>query len=293
MEGYPPIRSNLPVYCNWGNNDNIGDEIMDISTDATGTVITLLRTDYAQMTFQFQVYEISAVLLLIAAIGILLLFWYVGALPFFVSRLITHDIVIGIMDKTTRTIKPNSKFKKRNGIYFYNGQPLPFVKCYPGNFLFAGMPFDILDIDLAVIESPVYQKACRDLISAGYPNINALEKAVMFSQMKEGDPRVDEMILREGYDNYKDACLKINPQHLTVESPIIKQFFTSLPLSDLIGYGTEVPSEDVSGEVDDIYEANKPSARLKRELAKMIPICILIFAACAGCAVLYMVFFKG
>jgi hypothetical protein len=199
---------------------------------------------------------------------------------------------VGILYKITRRIAPNKDFKKFNEVLYYKGVPLPFVKIYPGNFLFAGFPFDIVDVDLAVISDPRYQRACAELRAAGYPNINALEKALLFSQMKENDHRVEEIMTREGYKNYEDAKEAINPASITVEHDLVKQFFTAIPLSEMLGYGTEVPSEDILGEVDDVYEARKPSMQMKREIERIIPVCTIMFVAVVVVVLLYWVFLK-
>jgi type VI protein secretion system component VasF len=60
----------------------------------------------------------------------------------------------------------------------------------------------------------------------------------------------------------------------------------------MLGYGTSVPSDDILGEVDDVYEARKPSMRVKRDIAKMVPIAVLIMGACAAAAIAYIMFFN-
>lgn len=258
--------------------------------DTSGTWTILATSTWNQMQQQFQIYQISAIVMVFVIIGICILFR--DAFPFIWARFVTHDVVVGVMNKTTRRIQPNRHFKKQGGMFYYMGEPLPFVKVYPGNFMFAGLPFDILDVDLDVISSPAYRKACNDLREKGYRDINALEKAIQFSQMDKDDLRVLEIIDREGYDNYEDAKKKINPANLTIEDKLVKQFFTSIQLSEIHGYGMSVPSEDILGEVDDVYEARKPSMQAQREIAKMLPICILIFLSAAAVVVIYMVFFK-
>lgn len=230
--------------------------------------------------------------MLFVILGICILFK--DAFPFMWARFVTHEVVVGIMDRTTRRITPNKDFKKKNGVFYYKGEALPYIKVYPGNYLFCGLPFDILDVDLQVITDPRYRKACSDLRKAGYPNINSLEKAIWFSQI--GDPndlRMKEMIAREGYADYEEARVAINPKNLTVEHPIVKQFFTSIQLGELVGYGSCVPSDNILGEVDDVYEARKPDMKFKREIEKMIPTVLLIFGMAAAVVIIYIVFFKA
>ena len=248
-------------------------------------------SQWKDMQMQFQIYQISAIVLFFVIIAVFVLFK--DAFPFMWARFITHDIVVGIVDKTTNRITLNKDFKKKNGMLYYHGEPQHFVKMYPANFLFAGLPFDIVDVDLKVLDDPRYKKVCKTLRANGYPNIDALEKALVFSMMAKDDPRVKEIMIREHYATYDEACKAINPMGITVEHNIVKQFFTSINLSEMLGYGTEVPSEDILGEVDDIYEARKPQTQFKRDMGKIVPLCILIFAVAAGVVVLYLVFFKG
>jgi hypothetical protein len=259
--------------------------------DTSGTWTVMQTSTWNQMQQNFTIYQVTSILLFFAILTVMILFKDV--FPFMWARFVTHEIVVGVLDKTTRRITPNRNFKKHNGVFYYKGDPLPFVKVYKGNFMFAGLPFDILDVDLASVTDPRYQKACSELRKAGYPNMDALDKAILFSQMKKGDLRATELISREGYADYEDAVKHINPGNLTVDHDLVKQFFTSIPLSEMLGYGTEVPSEDILGEVDDIYEARKPSMVVQRELAKMLPIVIIIFAIAAAVVVLYVVFIKG
>jgi len=228
--------------------------------------------------------------MLFVIIGVILLFkdtW-----PFIWARFISHDVVVGILDPKTRRITPNKDFKKINGLFYHKGQPLPFVKVYKGNFMFTGLPFDLLDIDIRIIDSPLYQRACANMVKNGYKNIDMLEKAILFSQMNEGDHRIAELMKRENYKTYEEAQTKINPKNITIETPEVKQFFTAIQLSELDGYGTEVPSDDILNEVDDVYEARKPSMLVKREIMKIIPICVVVFVVAVAGVVLYMTFIK-
>jgi len=256
--------------------------------DSTWTILT--TDQWNGMQSQFMIYQYSAVLLIFVIIGIILLFkdtW-----PFIWARFISHEVVVGILDPRTRRIMPNKDFKKLNGLFYYRGQPLPFVKVYPGNFMFTGLPFDILDIDIRTIESPLYQRACANMIKLGYKNIDALEKAILFSQMDKHDHRIAELLKRENYATYEAAKKAINPSNITIETPDVKQFFTFIEMSELDGYGTEVPSDDILNEVDDVYEARKPSMLVKREIMKMIPICVLLFGLSVAGVIIYMVFLK-
>ena len=262
---------------------------MVVDTSGSWTVLQTSAWNAAQQ--QFQIYQIAGIILLLLIIAICVMFK--DAFPFIWARFVTHEVVVGILDATTHRITPNRDFKKRANMFYYKGEPLPFVKCYKGNFLFTGLPFDILDVNMDVITDPRYRKACSELKKMGYPNIDALEKAILFSQMSADDPRVAEIIYREGYKDYEDAWARINPSDLTIESPIVKQFFVAMPLEELIGYGSHVPSEDILGEVDDVYESRKPSMQFKRDMEKILPMCIIVFLAAVILVVAYVVFFKG
>lgn len=258
--------------------------------DTSGTWTILATSDWNTMQSQFMIYQYSSVLLIFVIIGIIVLFK--DSFPFVWARFVTHEVVVGILDKITRRIFPNKDFKKHNEVLYYEGVPLPFVKMYSGNFMFTGLPFDIVDVDLKVINDPRYKKACKEIAAKGYPNINALEKALLFSQMKPDDHRVQDLMLRENYKTYEDARRAINPANISVEDPLVKQFFTAISLSEMLGYGTEVPSEDILGEVDDVYEARKPSMQMKRQVEKMIPICAAMFIVAVIGVVVYWVFLK-
>ena len=261
--------------------------------DTSGTWTVMQSSTWNQMQQMFSIYQISAILLIFIIITIMVLFK--DAFPFMWARFVTHEIVVGVLDKTTRRIVPNSHFKKVNGMFYYDGEPQPFIKVYGGNFMFAGLPFDIVDVDLNVLKDPRYIKACTELRKKGYPNIDALERAILFSQMtdKEDDLRIKDWMSREGFESYADMKKRINPAGITVDHDMVKQFFTTIQLSEMIGYGTEVPSEDILGEVDDVYEARKPSMKFQRDMSRVRPAVILIIAIGAIVIIVYKVFFAS
>jgi len=251
------------------------------------TISILQQAEWAQMQTQFTLYQTGAVLMFFAIIGFVILFR--EAFPFIWARFVTHNIVVGLKDKNN-VISINGHFSKKDGKFYYNKQPLDFVKVYPGNFFFAGHHYDVLDLDLEVINSPGYKKACDKLIAAGYRNMDALEKAILFSQMPKDDERVKEMITREGYKSYEDAAKKINPLGLGIHSDIMPMFFIATPLSSLVGYGSEVPPEDIAGEVDDTYEANKPSKAAMKKIMTILPYAVGMIALAIIIAVVYKMF---
>ena len=217
----------------------------------------------------------------------------------------THEPVVCLVDRLTREIKPDKRFRKSKGVFYFLSVdptdprrkmkffPQPFLKVYPGNFYFTGLPWDIIDADIKVLEDPRFKKACEQLKSEGYPNINALEQAILFSSMipknpedsDTFDPRLKEWMNREGYKNYAEMKAQINPKSYTIDSPIIRQFFTSCQITDFLGYGTDIPESNINGECHDIYESKKPSEAAKRKFQELAPLIVGILAICAVAAV--------
>jgi hypothetical protein len=72
------------------------------------------------------------------------------------------------------------------------------------------LPWDIVDSEVKILEDPRFQKACNQLKAEGYPNIDALEQAILFSSMtpanpndpKKFDPRLKEWMNRSGFTTY-------------------------------------------------------------------------------------------
>lgn len=271
--------------------------------DASWTILDSM-TQWQQLQQQFFIYQcLSLVVFPLIILALLVLFH--GAWSFVWARLVTHEAVVCHVDRLTREIKPEKRFRKRNGVLFFEMRdpadprrakrfiPQPFVKIYPGNFYFAGFPWDILDVEIPVLEDPRFQKACNQLKSEGYPNIEALERAVLFSSMvprnkddpKCYDPRLTEWMNREGFTDYEVMQKQINPMNYTIESPIIKKFFTFCPISEFLGYGTEIPESSINGECNDIYESKKPQEEAKRKLQSIFPLCVVIFLVVAVAAI--------
>lgn len=250
----------------------------------------MAASTWNQMQTQFTMYQTSAIILFIAIIGIVVLFR--PTFPFVWSRFISHETVVGILDKN-RNIIPTLGFKLVNGMWYYKDKPLPFVKNYPGRYFFIGIPFQVLTVDLTMINDPNYNKYVKELQRLGYPNIDALESAILFSQIiDENDYRIKDIITRNGYTSYEEAQTKINPANLTVDSKLVKPFFSSVPLSELIGYGEEIPTENIHGEVDDRFEAMKPNAMALKKIKEMLPWCLGMIAVSVLVVILYKVFFS-
>ena len=246
--------------------------------------VQMLQSEWLGMQNNFSMYQISAVLLLFAIIGLVVLF--LPTLPFVIARFITHETVVGVLDKN-RNITPRLGFKLVNNIWYYKGTPLWFIKKYPGRFFFAGLPFEVIAFDMAMIKNPAYLKYTEELRNVGYANMDALENAISFSMMTEYDPRVDEIIRRGNYKGYEDARLSINPANLTIDSAIVKPFFTSISLQELMGYGADIPAENILGEVDDIFESKKPSLQAMKKIQNILPWCILLLAGAAAAVIAY------
>lgn len=264
---------------------------------SAGDIALLTAKEWATLQQQFQMYQIGAVLMFFVIIAIVVLFK--DAIPFAISRYITHDLVVGTLEKNKRIV-PRRGFELKDDTYYYKEglfsgetQPLPFVYHYPGTFFFCGIQFDVLNIDLETIKDPKYKAICQKLIQDGYPNMKALQKAIMFSQMNgKDDPRVREIMIREGYNTYEDACKTINPKNLTVKSKGLDMFFDSISLANITGYGDDIPPENILGEVDDIFEARKPQNIAAKKLREILPICAIIVAGSAAAVVAYLLFFK-
>jgi hypothetical protein len=272
--------------------------------DATWTVLPSLGT-WTQLQQQFVVYQaMSVVVFPLIILALLVLFR--PAWPFVWARLVTHEPIVCIVDRLTREITPDKRFRKSKGVFYFLSPdpsdpkrhkkffPEPFIKVYPGNFYFTGLPWDIVDADVKILEDPRFRKACNQLKAEGYANIEALEQAILFTSMTPGkpnnpesfDPRLKEWMNRAGFKTYEEMKAKINPKDYTIDSPIIKQFFTSCQISEFLGYGTDIPESNINGECHDIYESKKPSEAAKRTFQNMLPIIIGIILICAVGAVI-------
>lgn len=247
----------------------------------------MAQSVWTDMQNQFSMYQISAILMFFAILGIIILFR--PMFPFVWSRFVSHDIVVGLLDNKNNII-PTLGFKLINGVWYYKGEPLYFVKNYPGTYFFAGIPFTVLSLELSMLKNPLYMKYSKVLRDWGYKNMDMLEEAILFSQMQPDDLRVKEMMTRYGIKQYDTLKKKINPHGLTIKHKEVKPFFSSIQLSEIMGYGDDIPPEDILGEVDDIYEANKPNNAAMKKLRDILPYCIIIVAATGLIVVLYKVF---
>jgi hypothetical protein len=126
--------------------------------DATWTVLPSLDT-WTALQQQFVIYQaLSIVVFPLIILAMLILFR--PAWSFVWARLVTHEHIICRVDRLTREITPDTRFRKRNGVlYFLSPDPAdprrrkkyfpePFIKVYPGNFYFTGLPWDIVDVDM-------------------------------------------------------------------------------------------------------------------------------------------------
>lgn len=276
----------------------------------TWTVLESMA-QWQQLQQQFFIYQtLSIIVFPLIIIALLALFR--GAWPFAWARFVTHETIICHMDRLTRKITPDKRFRKRNGILYFLAvdpkdpkrrkkyMPQPFIKMYPGNFYFTGIPWEIVDADISVLEDLRFQRACNQLKEEGYPNIDALERAVLFSTMvpkdpskpEHYDPRLKEWMSREGFKDFETMRQQINPEGYTIESVLVKKFFTFCPISDFLGYGTDIPESNLNGECNDIYESKKPQEAGKRKFQELLPIAVLIMLVAALAAVVVS-FVKG
>ena len=257
--------------------------------DAMWTILPSLSA-WQQAQQQFVIYQALSIVVFPLVIGALLILFR-PCWPFVWARLVTHEPVVCLVDRLTREILPDKRFRKNKGVFYFLQPdptdpkrrlkyfPQPFLKVYPGNFYFTGLPWDIIDADVKVLEDPRFKKACEKLKAEGYPNINALEQAILFSTMvpkniediTSFDPRLSEWMAREGYKTYAEMATQINPKGYTIDSPIIRQFFTSCQITEFLGYGTDIPESNINGECHDIYESKKPSEAAKRKFQELLP----------------------
>ena len=272
-------------------------------TDSTWTILPSMQV-WAQAQQQFVIYQALSVVVLPLIIGAMLILFR-PAWPFVWARIVTHEPVVCLVDRLTREIKPDKRFRKNKGVFYFLSPdpadpkrrkkyfPEPFIKSYTGNFYFTGLPWDIIDADVKVLEDPRFRKACNQLKAEGYPGIDALEQAILFSSMippnpndpSTFDPRLKEWMNRGGYPDYETMKNKINPKEYTIDTPLVKQFFTSCPITDFLGYGTDIPESNINGECHDIYESKKPSEAAKRKFGEFVPWIVIVLALCAAGAV--------
>lgn len=273
--------------------------------DSTGTwTIIDSLAQWQQLQQQFFIYQCLSVVVFPLVIGALLLL-FKPAWPFVWARLITHETIICHVDRLTREIKPDKRFRERDGVIYFETRdpkdpqrrkrymPQPFIKKYPGNFNFTGFPWDLVDAEIKEIEDPRFQNACAQLKKEGYPNIEALERAVLFSSMipknpKDPscfDPRLKEWMNREGFKDYETMRKQVNPKDYNLESKIVKSFFVFCPIAEFLGYGTEIPESSINGECHDIYESKKPQEEAKRKLQNILPLAVVIILICAVAAI--------
>lgn len=257
--------------------------------DTSGTFTIIEKAAWLQMQQQFTMYQAAAVLLVFAIIGILFLFH--AAFPFVWGKFIHKTVTVGILNPNHMITLTNA-FSKRDGKFWYNKKRLDFVKVYEGSFFFAGYLFDLLTIDQRTLDDPKYWKACEAAKKMGYRDIDALERALHFSMLSAGDPRVYEIMEKGNYETYKDAASVINPANINIHSPIVDYFFEKVPLSKLMGYGNEIPPEDITGEVDDIYESRKPQNAMMKKMMKVLPMAVILIGISIAAAVVYKVFFS-
>lgn len=255
---------------------------------AAPTFVILEKTAWAAMQQQFTLYQTAVVLMIFGLIGILYLFH--PAFPFLWSKFIHKNITVGILN-SNHMIELSTAFTKKDGKYFYNKKPLDFVKVYEGSFFFANYIFDLLTIELRELDNPKYWIMCDKARKLGYKNIDMLERALQFSMLSENNPMLAEILEKGKFNSVEDAAAALNPGNINQHHPLIKYFFESIPLASLIGYGNEIPPEDITGEVDDIYESRKPQNAMMKKMMKVLPMAVLVVAFAIIAAVLYKIFF--
>jgi hypothetical protein len=267
-----------------------------------GMVATITQSLWNQLQME------AVILKLAAAASILMtvfLAWaFIGAWPYFRQKFAgvvgnKSETMVLMMDHRTKHIAANSKFSKENGKICHDGKPDDFIKVYPGNYYFAAVPFDLMIGDEGTLTGYSYMNLCAMMKQYGYPEIESLERALLFSQRvpskedwTDDNPYVERIKRMEGYQTYEEAQKCINPRNLTADHAVINELFTSIELSELLGYASEIPPDSIDGEVDDQYQQRKPQEKWKRETTKMIPYLAVALIVCALAAVGYKIFFS-
>ncbi len=206
---------------------------------------------YIDLQNQLVIYQL--VCLLIGALLIVVLVIFLPFIPWAISKVFTKKPVIALMDKT-RNMRFRGGFILRNGMFFYKKQPMYFVKKYPGIFYFAGVPFDICNIDLGFVQHPIYNNFVHELRQLGYKDWRAIDTALEFNTI---NPEDTDTLTELGFATYEEAKAALNPAGLTRKSAILAPYFSSCCLDELIGYGADVPPASIAGEVDDVVQSQK------------------------------------
>lgn len=242
------------------------------------------------MALQGQLIMWQIVSIFLVVIVVLAFVMFMPMMPWLISKMFTKKTLIAVMDKT-RNIKFNSRFSLRNGMYHNEKQPMYFVKKYPGVFYFAGVPFDICNIDLGFVQHPIYNNFIRVLRENGYKDWKAVETALELNTIPD-TPEGLKVINELGYDTREDAFDALNPLRLTAKSEILAPAMSSCCLDELIGYGADVPPASIAGEVDDVVLSQK-SPEMQGLLTQYLPMGILILLIMVGGAIAYTIIQKG
>jgi hypothetical protein len=161
--------------------------------------------------------------------------------PFAIAK-ISKRKLLGMIDKTGQI-----KFSVadiRNGMYFFGNNPMRFIKQYSGAYRIGGVDVDLVHIDRGFVMKPEFQAAIVEL--------------------KE----------KYGVHTYIELRDKMNAGEIEEKDLLVPLFF-KVPLDEMVKYGAEVPPSSITGEVDDLIQAQKTDAMAG--LGKYIP-WILMFA---------------
>jgi hypothetical protein len=239
------------------------------------------------MAVQNQLIMYQMVCVFLVAMLLIVIMVFMPFIPWVMSKMFTKKTIIALMDKT-RNIKFKGGFELRNGMYHHKDKPLYFVKKYPGVFFFAGVPFDIVNIDLGFVQHPIYNNFVRILRDAGYKDWKAIDDALEFNTI---DPNDTKTITALGFDSYDHAKRVLNPLGLTKKSEILAPYFSSCCLDELIGYGADVPPASIAGEVDDVVQSQK-NPEIKSLMTQYLPMGIFIMIVLIGAAIAYAIIQK-
>lgn len=144
------------------------------------------------------------------------------------------------------------KLKKsdiRNGMYYFNDNPMRFVKQYQGSYKLSGVDVDFVHMDLGFVTNPIFQAAISEL--------------------------------KETYDinDYLELKNAIEQGRITQKELDVPLFF-KVPLDNIVEYAAEVPPASITGEVDDLMQSQKmdPMAGFGKYLPWIMMFAILIIA---------------
>ena len=269
---------------------------------ASGTILTAAQAAAAQpvqmytttwntfnhMYFMYQM--LTAIEFIIVA---LLFFLFKSYIPFVVSKLWTHLPVIGVMNRNRHTAAFGG-FTLRNGMYRkeYKNTTMYFVKKYLGSFFFMGCPFDIVHIDRAFVQDPIYNKYITSLTERGYPRWRDVQDALDVNDIDPSSSITQDLADGYGCANYKELREFLNPYGLTKTTVLYAPKYSNVPQDSLLAYGKNASPGTIAAWIDHWYEFIKDEIE-KSLLWEWAPYIFVIIAVCLGGYILAMAIQHG